>query len=352
MKIKSIKTMFNKEQIKTITDESVFSDQPPITGGDSFQTKIQLEQQEQKALNNLPLFSKEYKDTVDDLFKPLRYEEFRLLLFQAKYFCNIYPIISESVKLTNAISICKYTAFLYGRAAIYRESGRFLPCYIKKAKKSLTGQIIKLDLALADTVLSSYGESPKPPTTFKLKAEDIEKNVVFMNWDTLSIGAYYMFLPFIKLQLNLLDMLTTEGFTLIKKLNYHASSPNVVKDEMTNFFNPRSPFNIFTPIEDEMRSRFKVLDLNESDKNNFLQYFEFTMNTYYSLLGRRFNIDMKPERNVSSEVEASQSNFDILEAEHIVQMENFIKDFKNKFGIVIKDYKEEVENDIDKTDNI
>ena len=38
------------------------------------------------------------------------------------------------------------------------------------------------------------------------------------------------------------------------------------------------------------------------------------MNTYYSLLGRRCNIDMKAERNVSGEIEASQSNFDILES--------------------------------------
>ena len=339
-KFKNIKTLFEKE--------------PPITGGDSFQTKLHLEQQEKKALNALPVFSKEVRETVDELFKPLRYEEYRLLLFQAKYFCNIFPITSESVKLTNAIAQCKYTAFLYGRAAIYRESGKFIPCYIKKAKKSLTGEITYLELALSDSVLSFSGAiaSPKPPTTFKLQNKiDIDNNVVFMNWDTLAIGAYYMFLPFIKLQLNLLDMLTTEGFSLIKKLNYQASSPDVVKDEMTNFFNPQNPFNIFTPIEDEIRSRFKVMDLSNNDKNNFLQYFEFTMNTYYSLLGRRFNVDMKPERNVSGEVEASQSNFDILEAEHIVQMENFIKDFKNKFGIDIKDFNEENEDDKNKTNN-
>lgn len=350
--------MYNKSMKKFKTPKAIktlFEKEPPFNGGNSFQTKMELEQQEIKALNNLPVFSSEFKSTVDDIFKPLRYEEFRLLLFQAKYFCNIFPLVSESVKLTNAISQCKYIAFFYGRAAIYRESGKFIPCYIKKSKKSLTGEITYLELALGDSVLSFSGAtaSPKPPTTFKLQnKEDIDNNVVFMNWDTLSIGAYYMFLPFIKLQLNLLDMLTTEGFTLIKKLNYHASGPDVIKDEMKNFFNPRSPFNIFTPIEDEMRSRFKVLDLNESDKNNFLQYFEFTMNTYYSLLGRRFNVDMKPERNVSGEVEASQSNFDILEAEHVVQMENFIKDFKNKFGITIKDFKEELENDIDKTDQL
>lgn len=161
-----------------------------------------------------------------------------------------------------------------------------------------------------------------------------------------------MFLPFIKLQSNLLDMLTTEGFTLIKKLNYQASSPTVIKDEMKNFFNPKSPFNLSTFIDDEMKSRFKVLNLKEDDKNNFLQYFEFTMNTYYSLLGRRFNIDMKAERNVSGEIEASQSNFDILEYEHVIQMENFIKDFKNKFGIDIKDYRDENEQDSNKTDKV
>ena len=182
MKIKSIKNIFGKEPIKSITDEPVFENEPPITGGNSFQTKIQLEQQEEKAINNLPKYIKNYEDTVESLFKPLRYEEFRLLLFQAKYFCNIFPIISESVQLTNAISICKYTAFLYGRAAIYRESGKFIPCYIKKAKKGLTGEFTYLELALADTVLSSYGEKPKAPATFKLKNKiDIDNNVVFMN---------------------------------------------------------------------------------------------------------------------------------------------------------------------------
>ena len=59
----------------------------------------------------------------------------------------------------------------------------------QKSKKIFNWTNIKLDLALADTVLSSYGESTKPPTTFKIKAEDIEKNVVFMNRDTLSKGA-------------------------------------------------------------------------------------------------------------------------------------------------------------------
>ena len=33
-------------------------------------------------------------------------------------------------------------------------------------------------------------------------------------------------------------------------------------------------------------------------------------------------------------------------------MENFIKDFKNKFGIDIKDYRDENEQDSNKTDKV
>ena len=337
-KFKKIKTLFEK--------------QPPLTGGDSFETKIELEQQETKMENNIPIFAKEYSNIVDELFTPLRYEEFRLLLFQAKYFCSIFPIQSQSVKLNNAIAMCKHIAFMYGIGCIYKTCGKFIPCYIKDSKRSVLGTYTYLELSIANDVFSSKGVIDEVPKRFILKADDIENDVVFMQWDTLALGAYYMFLPFIKLQANLLDMLTTEGFTLIKKLNYQASSPSVIKDEMKNFFNPKSPFNLSTFIDDEMKSRFKVLNLKEDDKNNFLQYFEFTMNTYYSLLGRRFNIDMKAERNVSGEIEASQSNFDILEYEHVIQMENFIKDFKNKYGIDIKDYRDDNEQDNNKTDKI
>ena len=339
-----------KKNIKTIEDiveDEVFENEPPINGGNGFSTKIELEQQTDKMESDIPKFSKKFKSISDEIFKPLRYEEFRLLLFQAKYFCNVFPITCESVKLSNAINKCKYISFLYGRACIYKMGKVFIPCYIKKATKSQTGKIMSVHLSLAEGIFSSFGNIEKTPITFKLNEQDIEEKVVFMNWDTLNLGAYYIFRPFIALQQNLLDMLTTEGFTLIKKLNYQASSPSVIKTEMENFFNPQSPFNLSTHIEDEMQSRFKVLNLNENDKNNFLQYFEFTMNTYYSLLGRRFNIDMKPERNVSGEVEASQSNFDILEAEHVIQMENFIKDFKNKFGVEIKDYRDEEEDEQD-----
>ena len=53
-----------------------------------------------------------------------------------------------------------------------------------------------------------------------------------------------------------------------------------------------------------MKSRFKVLNLIDDDKNNYLQYFEFTIITYYSLLRRRFNNEMKAKRKLTAENEA------------------------------------------------
>ena len=62
--------------------------------------------------NNIPIFAKEYSKILDELFTPVRYEEFRLILFQAKYFCSIFPIHTQSVKLNNAIAMSKHIAFM------------------------------------------------------------------------------------------------------------------------------------------------------------------------------------------------------------------------------------------------
>ncbi|MGL4617143.1 MAG: hypothetical protein ACRCUM_02795, partial [Mycoplasmoidaceae bacterium] len=313
---------------------------------------------ENKAISNLPLLTSKFNTIVDELFTPLRYDEFRLLLFEAKYFCNIVPLYTTSAKLNRAISKCKFIAFLYGVSCIYKVGNSFIPCYIKQAKKSITGEYVYLELATAESLLSSYGDNTKIDTTFKLQLADIENDVVIMRWDELCFGAYYTFLPFIKLESNLLDMLTTEGFSLIKKFNYQASSPSVIRDEMKNFFNPKSPWNISCFLEDELKSRLSQFDLGNKEKNQFLEYFEFTMNVYYSKLGRRFNVDTKPERNVSGEVEASQSNFDILEQGHRMEMENFRMELFNKYGIEVhlqrikmEDEEKDIENE-DITDNL
>ncbi|MGL5657425.1 MAG: hypothetical protein ACRCXY_11410 [Fusobacteriaceae bacterium] len=56
------------------------------------------------------------------------------------------------------------------------------------------------------------------------------------------------------------------------------------------------------------------------------------------MIGRRYNTDEKKERNVSSEIEASQHNFDVLERSNQLYTELFITQLEDITGKkIIKD---------------
>lgn len=70
--------------------------------------------------------------------------------------------------------------------------------------------------------------------------------------------------------------------------------------------------------------------------SKYLEIYDGMLDAYYHLFGIRNNVDYKKERNVSSEVQASQSFFDRMENEYLKMFKIFMKDFKNKAHIEIK----------------
>lgn len=70
--------------------------------------------------------------------------------------------------------------------------------------------------------------------------------------------------------------------------------------------------------------------------SKYLEIYDGMLDAYYHLFGIRNNVDYKKERNVSSEVQASQSFFDRMENEYLKMFKIFAKDFKNKAHIEIK----------------
>lgn len=61
------------------------------------------------------------------------------------------------------------------------------------------------------------------------------------------------------------------------------------------------------------------------------------------MLGRRINVDRKKERNITNEVEMSESNFDILENEIKINRINFLNTISKHLGkpVIIYDKVEE-----------
>lgn len=83
--------------------------------------------------------------------------------------------------------------------------------------------------------------------------------------------------------------------------------------------------------------------------SKYLEIYDGMLDAYYHLFGIRNNVDYKKERNVSSEVQASQSFFDRMENEYYKMFKIFMKDFKNKSGIEIQ--LKEDQNDIRQSQN-
>lgn len=56
------------------------------------------------------------------------------------------------------------------------------------------------------------------------------------------------------------------------------------------------------------------------------------MDKYYELFGRKHNVDFKKERNTTSEVDASQEQFDVIINETKKYLEIALKECETKFG--------------------
>lgn len=63
------------------------------------------------------------------------------------------------------------------------------------------------------------------------------------------------------------------------------------------------------------------------------------------MLGRRINVDRKKERNITNEVEMSESNFDILENEIRVNRTNFLNEFSKKVKKPVRIIQEDKDSD-------
>lgn len=341
-----------------MADKLVFKN-APLTGGNTRQTYIDMEIQVKKDLSNLNQIHLALKENIDTHFKECNYDEWRLLNFQADYFCNVFPIITDSIEMNEMIQLAKRIAFLYGESAIMRDeyTDKLVVVYIKKIERSYTGTMLSAAVAPGLSVLSKNLVKPNPSQGWNLKGERLsEKNFAYFRWDTLGWGAWYKFWPFIKQQDKLLKILGTDAYSYIKKFAYKVKDQSASKQEIDAYFNPANPFLIVSDFDDDFGNRFHTMETKANATSmSLFDYYKFWEKTYYELLGRRLNTDAKRERNITNEVLASQNNFDVLENDNYIHTVNFIKRLERMTGIQIRvadneitgeEIAEEVEDDI------
>lgn len=346
---------------------NIFKRKPPVTGGNAYETNERLNAQSLIDLSNLEnihssLFGVSEilkKSPAEDYINERMLEVFWLLQLQANYFVNSIEFDCDDYKIREQIFIMIRLAFMNGQAGLYFDESlnKIYAVAIAKTNADFTGEALSYEVMPGALALTSQsiidGDSQK---LFQVKAE----NVALFKWGTLAIGAWILMLPFVKQQHSLLTMMTVNSFTFIKKYLYEVEDLSALPEELKNFFNPKHPFLLKLGIGSRKNLSNKIepfqLDTGSASQRDFLDYYKESINIWYGLFGRRVNEDIKRERNITAEVDASQSQYDYIQAEYQKEFDLFIERAK-EFGIGIERIKqeekdigeenEEVQNDVE-----
>lgn len=330
-----------------------------LSGGNSYQTNELLKAQHEINVATMPdikisksalsFSNKKVSKSINDVFVKENYDMWRLLNFQADYYCNVFEVKSDIPSLNVAIQLAKRTAFVFGVSVIYKQGALLIPCYIVNSRLNADASYEWIEITPAVNVMSQHAMTPKNDdltaspelkaaikNSWKLRIEGLDLlNCAILKWDTLSLGAWWKFLPFMQQQKRMLQMLNVESYSLLKKFSYKIANPNAIDDEVKTYFDAETPWVYTLSLNGELNNKISINELPNANTQKFTEFYHEWLHIWYNILGRRYNADFKKERNVSNEIEATQSNFDILENDHRIHLENFAKQLYTLTGFNI-----------------
>lgn len=293
---------------------NIFSQKPPITGGNFYSSQEALEAKEKiiKAFSSSKSLNDSFKDNLKS--SEFTYNLYWLLQFQADYFSSLIPFRFNSKQITETLYKVIRGCAIYGKSALFNSINGLVGLYINNIEYDIEGKIKYALCAPIDYIFSQKTIEPK-----NIRYSRFEGNILndfyVLNYSSSGWGGLIRWMPFLKQLENLLKMLYTHSYSYLKFLLYDVKDPTFINKEMELFFNVESPFLVNIGDDTLIKNKFKEFNFSNTNKTDFFDYLEKFLNTYYSMIGRRFNVDFKKERNISDEVEASQDNFDILQNE-------------------------------------
>lgn len=320
-----------------------FNSNPPISGGNAYETRFSLKAQDLINKNTIPkLRLDKYKVRLNEL----SYNFYWLLQFHANYFVSIFPVKTESPELNKLIYECFRIHFMYGNCGIYKKGDLLLGLYEKKVHTNKLGEITKIEFQnIFDLLAAKDVDSANAvDICLVLDKEELDKSYARLRTTSIGFGAIVTWLPFIKQQESLLKKIYMYSFVFHRKIAYKAQDLSTSGDELDAFFNEDVPFYVELDADMGTGNRFSTEGISHGTSggvNELIDFYNFFVQTYYHLLGRRNNVDTKKERNITSEVNASQSNFDTLHIEDRICKEDFLNRVKEITGISWTEIKEE-----------
>lgn len=318
----------------------------PFTGGNTYQTQQALRVQQEIDFNTLRERQNAASDVkgvlaeiTAELIDDRNFNEWVLLNFQADYFCGTCRFECDDLEMREKIIKVIRGAFLMGSAGLLKKNGYWIPVYVSSIKEGPDGTISKAQYYELEVALSYLNtlQTLKHDYNFTFANLRNDEELIVFKWGIAALPAFLTIWPFVKFQHSLLKQLISLSFTYNKKMFYTINNKSISKEELKLMFDPANPFIINFGNLDEMRNRFSSEDLaNTSMNKDMVEYYNQVVNAYYHIYGRRVNNDIKKERNISSEVEASQENYDVVQSNWLNMFEIFCEKITKASGIQVK----------------
>lgn len=312
----------------------------PLDGGNNFVVQQEFKARFRNMMESIDLSNTDLDNVV--------YDEYFLMLFQKNYFVNLFDIKTEDKDFKKCWNLFVELCFWFGEAAIINngiegmdDTTNLIPVYLKEKQYTPLGDIQKdFSYYIGAPILPMMGDSKfniKKPDTWGMKEIKNKGEFVYGKWNTQAYGAWVWMYKFITFQKHLMYLTHNSAYLQKEMMFYKVNNKKTSDAEIKHLYNPKT--NI-VPImgvnwDDDgssLENRWEV-DTPSSDKSMIInEVYDFHIQRYYELFGRKLNVDAKKERNITSEVEASQEQFDILINETKKYMEIALQECKEKFG--------------------
>lgn len=341
-----IKDLFNRKNNKnTISDYEGGN----ISGGNIYETHLSQNVRDEQMRTNAPANKEDNLNWESiqeslaqlniDLWGKLTVNEWTLLKLNADYFINMIKFKANSNYLIRTIQKLIKCAYIYGTSAIYVRSilnsePKLRVVVPMNVKFNTYGEPTSIDIIdFNETVLNNGYQTPDSLKPSETITDDLD-NIIIFNWGINAIDSFQRMLPLVKFQSELLDMIVTASYGFIKKYDLIY---NGKKNEFINLlrlhFSSKNPFNIKYGSIDLGSKISPIQNQHSENVNNYvtalIDFYKESTNIMYGLNGRRANQDVKKERNVTAEVEASQAQFDNLEYNIINEFDIFVRAFND-----------------------
>lgn len=301
-----------------------------FTGGNMYEMDVELKAQHEKSKISL---SSGYNDnyasvdeSINKVIEPFQYIDYYLLKQWAMYFTNLFRWKSSSAKLDEKIKKLLYYGFFNGESALYANpvSGNWDVVLIAEKEIGFYGNIRKIKYYYTPT----FDKQQRPLPKHVFSSTEPER-FVFYTFRTDAMSCWVWLWPAVRIQKMLLNQINVANIISNKQIMLSIDNETDNKKELETFLSPLR-FWIFgrakLKLEDSIKRLTDQEQLTISEK--YLEIYRQTMDIYHDIFGYRNNADFKKERNVSNEIDASQSMFDNIQNEYFFNFDLFIRNLQ------------------------